>query len=647
MELESGHPLDVVRKLFPAHMSSSFMAEHGQFWGRVFEVTPDHTPDPLAFVLFRGGGKSTTAEAAAVVLVGQERRSFGLYVSGTQLLANKHVASVQGMLESDPIQQYYPGIGRPKIGITGLQRAWRTGAGSQAELQCENGASILAVGLDTAVRGLKLEHRRPDFIILDELDDRHDSPEAVKKNIEALTSNILPMRAPGCWVLFVQNMIHDYSIMTGVVRGDIKLLSNRELIGPVPAVWDCEIEHGEDREDGRDVITAGRAAWPERLPLEECQRIIDEETLEAFLGEYQHEVDRMKAGAVYPTWNEAYHISTWDELCDAIGDDEVLNEDGEVTLSDDWKMLIGLDWGATMGHRTVASLWATPPQRLDVYGIQDIWFRVGEICRPRTEADMPDMTAEVFGELMLSSWFSLDGEFASLRFKLEQVEGLMMSHERLTERNTFRRYLSRPMNFVAFSGGATGGIEQMRTAMRPRPKRPHPLNRYPAGFLDPSGEDLGGQPLPKCPGLIWMVFSGHGEKEIGENGKIKVRKGKGDPGMQRGRMEYTKYHWVKEVQSGIERMVPYNKADNDACDADRMVSAVGFALQQNLSTPERMQRELNEKIPLPDPEAPRTGLETDLASIHHTRVIEMQRMQREARQSGAVGGPRRRRGGLS
>jgi len=638
--------LDGVRALFPMAATHGFMPEHRQFWELVEQVRIDNTPQNVAFVLFRDGGKSTTSRMANAKLIAQRRRRFCLVVGSTQKKANAQVGLIQRLFESPEMQLHYPDVGHPKMTLRNTQVAWRqTGV---AMLQTANGGTVAGVGLETDFRGLLVDFGRPDLICPDDIDVLHESPEQVRKKLQALRSTVLGMRGPDTWIMFCQNLIHHYSIMTGVVRREIDFLRDCVVIGPVPIVRNCEIEEETQREDGRNVIVAGEAAWPERYPMEACQRILQDQGLETFRAEYLHDVDRLAAGAVYPTWSEPVHISTWDEVCDAIGPEEVINEAGEVTLGPDWGFLVGLDVGATMGHRMVATLWATPPARLDRFGIDDIFFKVGELCRPRTESDLPDMTAEIFGELLLDTWFSVGAEFRALRFPLAKLQGALMSHERKTERNVFREYLSRKIPFLAYTGGASGGLEQMRTAMRPDPTRVHPLNRYPAGYRDPkTGADLGGQPIAKRPGVIWLVASGHGEKELAEDGSLVVRKGRGDAGMERGRTEMPKYHYVREVASGIERFVPYNKELNDACDADRMVSYLAFGDQSRLPEHERMMRQLNEAVPLPDPEAPRTGLEPSLAEIHHTRIVEMNRMLREQKNSGAVGGPRRRRGGLS
>lgn len=48
----------------------------------------------------RGGGKSTTAEAACVAVGARDVRGYALYISETQDQADKHVESVGAMLES-------------------------------------------------------------------------------------------------------------------------------------------------------------------------------------------------------------------------------------------------------------------------------------------------------------------------------------------------------------------------------------------------------------------------------------------------------------------------------------------------------------------------------------------------------------------
>ena len=78
-----------------------------------------------------------------------------LYVCASQDQADKHVASIAGLLEQAGVVRRLNKFGSP--------RAWR-----RNQLQCDNGFTVEALGLDTAARGIKVDEFRPDLIIFDE-----------------------------------------------------------------------------------------------------------------------------------------------------------------------------------------------------------------------------------------------------------------------------------------------------------------------------------------------------------------------------------------------------------------------------------------------------------------------------------------------
>ena len=69
-----------------------------------------------------------------------------------------------------------------------------------------------ALGLDVGSRGSKDEERRPDLIIFDDVDEKHDTLKTVAKKIDTITTSILPAGSSDCAILFIQNIIHEGSI---------------------------------------------------------------------------------------------------------------------------------------------------------------------------------------------------------------------------------------------------------------------------------------------------------------------------------------------------------------------------------------------------------------------------------------------------
>ena len=65
-------------------------------------------------------------------------------------------------------------------------------------VQAANGFTVEAVGLNKAVRGQKIDWARPDLIIFDDIDEKHDTPEATKKKAEIITGSHSPGRVNQC-----------------------------------------------------------------------------------------------------------------------------------------------------------------------------------------------------------------------------------------------------------------------------------------------------------------------------------------------------------------------------------------------------------------------------------------------------------------
>jgi hypothetical protein len=212
----------------------------------------------------------------------KKTRKFVLYVSATQKQANKHVQAIRARFEV---------LGIPRaVGTYGNSLGW-----AMDLLRVANGFNVLALGLDAAGRGVKLDDVRPDLIVLDDVDGRHDSPETTAKKIETLTESILPTGSTDAAVLVVQNRIHSNSIVAQLVDGRADFLLDRE-VHEEPAVLGLELE-SEIQADGTHLyrIRKGEATW-EGQPLDTCEAQINEWGRAAFMREAQHVTDEGENG---------------------------------------------------------------------------------------------------------------------------------------------------------------------------------------------------------------------------------------------------------------------------------------------------------------------------------------------------------------
>lgn len=254
-----------------------FADRHLRLWDWFEALTPGVAPLARIEDWPRGGGKSSSVELGTSYAGTTARRSFALYVSGTQAKADVHLQAISGILE--------------RLGISRAVNKYNQSKGwTQQRLRASNGFNVVSFGLDAGSRGIKLDDYRPDLIILDDIDDRHDSAETVAKKIETITQSILPSGSGDAAILFAQNTIHVDSVMAQLIDGRAKFLLRRGPIAVEPAVRDLEyVEEADDAGQLHYRITGGTATW-EGQSLAVCDRQINDWGLTAFLREAQHDV---------------------------------------------------------------------------------------------------------------------------------------------------------------------------------------------------------------------------------------------------------------------------------------------------------------------------------------------------------------------
>jgi len=205
-------------------------------------------------------------------------RHFALYISETQDQADKHVSAIGGLLETVGVER--------KVNQYQQAKGWKANL-----LRTADDFNVMALGLDSAARGVKLDQFRPDLIIFDDIDNQSDSFDGVEKKIHSITNAILPAGSPDCAVLFAQNKIHRDSIMAMLCDNRADFLLDRDPARVVPAVRDLVTETVQ-REGRPNLyrIVGGTSSWTGRS-LEVCEKQINTWGLKSFLIEAQHEVE--------------------------------------------------------------------------------------------------------------------------------------------------------------------------------------------------------------------------------------------------------------------------------------------------------------------------------------------------------------------
>lgn len=287
-------PEEALRYYFPSDMTAPLGAHHLEFWNHLWGVVAGQSTQPVVMILNRSGGKTTTAELAAVMLGAHRRRRYGLYVRATQAKANEAVGDIGRLMLSPQLVADIPEMAARRV------QEQKVGAGLQHVFTQQRirarGFLMDAVGLDTAVRGVKYDNLRPDLVIVDDVDGMHDSPTLTAKRRETLANTIFPAGSPDVLIIFIENIPNQRSIAASLTwpskfPEEDRLLLNRKLIGPVPAVEGLEVAQvpNPDQPDERMwQITGGRPTWP-GFDLKAAQQSLNLSNLRAFLVEYQHE----------------------------------------------------------------------------------------------------------------------------------------------------------------------------------------------------------------------------------------------------------------------------------------------------------------------------------------------------------------------
>lgn len=120
---------------------------------------------------------------------------------------------------------------------------------------------LWAAGAGTSVRGINRKNKRPDVMVLDDIQEREDAenPELARKLLTWMLSTLMKAKSPfGCTYIFVGNMYPQNSILA-------KLKQSKD--------WTSLIVGG--------ILDDGRSLWEELKPIEE---LLDEYESDSALG---------------------------------------------------------------------------------------------------------------------------------------------------------------------------------------------------------------------------------------------------------------------------------------------------------------------------------------------------------------------------
>ncbi len=297
------------REFFPEFVTHEFAAWQSELmeWGTALQ--PGTPPiEHIISIINRDGGKSTILEIVTAFACVTGRRGYAVYLSGTQNQANDHVTNISGMLQNKKLNEAFPGAGEVALDKNNRSLGWKA-----ARLTSKAGFTIDAIGINKQMRGAKIDHKRIDLLIIDDIDSDEDTPYRTEAKLQALSRKILPAGSGNLAVMGGQNLITSYSVFSRFKAGGTDVLK-ANVLGPIPAVYDLKTDPENPLEeysvDGVKIV-GGTPSW-EGFPLAKAQNVIDLVGIRPFLAEYQHETDVMGGLAFGRQWRQNIHRAVLD-----------------------------------------------------------------------------------------------------------------------------------------------------------------------------------------------------------------------------------------------------------------------------------------------------------------------------------------------
>lgn len=389
---------DWLPAIAPKTYSAPFEWFHADFWNWYWPIlklrreglpVPDDTPLDCFLPWGRGLAKSSSMEGVALAEGAMIGEAFGVYLSSTKEKAQEHLQAIRDLIEGSEIAAYYPKLADPRLGKFGNQRGWKADA-----IYTTGGFGIVSCSLEQGIRGLKDGNRRPTFIILDDIDERDDSPEIKANKFEAITQDALQMLAPYGLTIFGQNLIYSGSIADDTLQRKADWLHHCRIVGVKDgARWKPVNTYRDDlkieKRNGRPTITAGTPNWS-RLDQKASQRMLDKAGERSFWRECQNLTAPDPEELVWKTFSAKHSVITWNDFARVFGSRRIRA---------DFNLYAGYDKGDTgpSKHPAVITVAAVAPERSRLSGDVFIFY---EYVAEATE-DVGDMARHLIEDMAL------------------------------------------------------------------------------------------------------------------------------------------------------------------------------------------------------------------------------------------------------
>lgn len=207
------------------------------------EIIEDfHGPHPqVAEMAFRGGAKSTIFEEGAIIRAIYREFKNGLLLGATSPLAEERLQSIKHEFETnEQIEEIFGSMIGP---------IW-----TADELVLSNGVRIIARSRNQGLRGTKFQDQRPDFVLIDDIEDDEDSRDIRNATKRWFMTTLMPALDPLA-IMRVAATPVDPDALAEDIRRD--------------PTWKTRAYPIKYRDDSG----AWAATWPDRFPLERIERI--------------------------------------------------------------------------------------------------------------------------------------------------------------------------------------------------------------------------------------------------------------------------------------------------------------------------------------------------------------------------------------
>lgn len=471
-------------------------------------------PEFLAYftIWARGNLKTTILRRIAVcdacLSVSAGVAGYALIVGGTKAKIRSTANSINALLtkplsaRGSEVWKYYPQLAEVRRNKFGHSQGWTT------DLFMTNADYVFHfAGLEEGLAGANEEDIRPTFILPDDIDTRKDSVVEAERKFQVFTREILPMGQRGTLTLWAQNLISRFSTLFRIWKQQVRVLTNRFVTNPIPAVRDMITKVRTVNGIVKDIYISGKATWREWSKPGRIQEEIDRYGLPTFLRECQHEVEQDREGLVLQNYDDSVHVISVSQFEWMFG---------SRALPRYWSKYVYNDWARTKTkyHANVLGTVTVSPQNTRLPGCVFVFnpmsFNAGtapeDVALRLLESISPTVgkgKKAKWGELIKSTLDrgGLERFVANTTRLIEERRVLLAnvipkyvdpilrsqnyqvfrcSHERTDVQRVFANVFGLP--FAGTNPGSDGGVDTLNLLQRVDYNEPHPIIPNKAGY---------------------------------------------------------------------------------------------------------------------------------------------------------------------